>query len=317
MDALAPRHDEDHVPRVPRERVHLLDGLAGPGLADLGLAAEHGFFVRWPRALRDVGPGTAVMNTALARRGGAGTASPGAHDRPPPPPATSPEARSPRVDDGDWDRAAPRRGGWRAQALTTMDMFARQTQGTYVERHESCLVWQYRDADPDFGEMQATELESQLRLVLAPYGQVRVLRGANPSRGGYVEVRPAGVDKGALLKRVLRALEAAGRPADFALVVGDDASDEPMFRELRKWQGDAAVPTATRARRSARAFSVTVGKKPSDAESYVDAHDNLVELLEALARVSNRGARYYSSHDFAAEYASCLLYTSPSPRDRG
>ena len=51
-----------------RERVHLLDGLAGPGLADLGLAAEHGFFVRWPRALRDVGPGTAVMHAALALR---------------------------------------------------------------------------------------------------------------------------------------------------------------------------------------------------------------------------------------------------------
>ena len=95
--------------------------------------------------------------------------------------------------------------------------------------------------------MQATELESQLRLVLAPYGQVRVLRGANPSRGRLRRVRPAGVDKGAA-RRVLRALEAAGRPADFALVVGDDASDEPMFRELRKWQGDAAVPTATRAR---------------------------------------------------------------------
>ena len=62
-----------------------------------------------------------------------------------------------------------------------MDMFARQTQGTYVERHESCLVWQYRDADPDFGEMQATELESQLRLVLAPYGQVRVLRARIPA----------------------------------------------------------------------------------------------------------------------------------------
>ena len=46
------------------------------------------------------------------------------------------DAYAPRVDDGDWDRAAPRRGGWRAQALTTMDMFARQTQGTYV-----CLLY--------------------------------------------------------------------------------------------------------------------------------------------------------------------------------
>ena len=61
---------------------------------------------------------------------------------------------------------------------------------------------------------------------------------------------------------------------------------------------------------------MTVGKKPSDAESYVDAHDNLVELLEALARVSNRGARYYSSHDFAAEYASaCAALRDDFPGD--
>mmetsp|Transcript_33860 Transcript_33860/g.103919 ORF Transcript_33860/g.103919 Transcript_33860/m.103919 type:complete len:199 (+) Transcript_33860:550-1146(+) len=96
--------------------------------------------------------------------------------------------------------------------------------------------------------------------------------------------------------------KAAGRPAAFALVVGDDASDEPMFAALKKW-GDES-PSGAAARRAGRAFSVTVGKKPSDAEAYVDAHDNLVELLEALARVSKRGARYYSSHDFAQEYAA-------------
>ena len=48
----------------------------------------------------------------------------------------------------------------RAPTLALMEMFAQRTQGTYVETHESCLVWQYRDADPDYGEMQAAELEA-------------------------------------------------------------------------------------------------------------------------------------------------------------
>jgi len=182
-----------------------------------------------------------------------------------------------------------------------MDMFAQRTQGTYIERHESSLVWQYRDADPDYGEMQAKELEHQLADVLAPFSATtQILRGENPSRGGYVEVRPAGVDKGAFLKRLLVTLAAAARPADFALVVGDDESDEPMFRSLSAWTKQAQGDAAAAARISTAPdsfFSVCIGKKPSEAESYVDSHDNLLELLQALARVSNRVSRHYSSID--------------------
>ncbi|EGB06005.1 hypothetical protein AURANDRAFT_29889, partial [Aureococcus anophagefferens] len=254
-----------------RERVDLLDGLCGRDEnANLGLAAEHGFFAELVR-------------------------------------------------EEDWDLAVPAHArhadDWRAPTLALMDMFAQRTQGTYVETHESCLVWQYRDADPDYGEMQAAELEAQLRVVLTPFAsQVSVLRGENPSRGGYVEARPAGMDKGALLQRVLRALDAAGRPADFALVVGDDASDEPMFDALHRWLAPAGQAPA---RFKGRAFSVCMGKKPSGAESYVDTHDNLVELLQALARVSNRGARYYSSHDFSEQYAPPPAPARPPPVAEG
>ena len=62
-----------------------------------------------------------------------------------------------------------------------------------------------------------------------------------------------------------------------------------------------------------------IGKKPSDAECYVDGHDNLVELLQALARVSNRGSRYYSTHDFGAQPAALPVEpdSPPTPEMRG
>ena len=313
-----------------RERVDLLDGLCGRDEnANLGLAAEHGFFVRWPKGLRDhapefhaaAGSPKVAEHRALVDRGEALAAAADA----PPAPASSPPG-SPKsakqaelVREEDWDLAVPAHArpadDWRAPTLALMEMFAQRTQGTYVETHESCLVWQYRDADPDYGEMQAAELEAQLRVVLTPFAsQVSVLRGENPSRGGYVEARPAGMDKGALLQRVLRALDAAGRPADFALVVGDDASDEPMFDALHRWLAPAGQAPA---RFKGRAFSVCMGKKPSGAESYVDTHDNLVELLQALARVSNRGARYYSSHDFSEQYAPPPAPARPPPVAEG
>jgi len=42
----------------------------------------------------------------------------------------------------------------------------------------SALLWQYRDADPEFGHMQSKELEDHLNGVLRGFG-VEVLRGEN------------------------------------------------------------------------------------------------------------------------------------------
>lgn len=39
-------------------------------------------------------------------------------------------------------------------------------------------MWQYRDADPEFGHMQSKELEDHLNGVLRGFG-VEVLRGEN------------------------------------------------------------------------------------------------------------------------------------------
>ena len=330
-----------------RERADLMDALGDviDKAPDLGLAAEHGFFVRWPRALRQYGgggrvyrrpsagggddahsdddvvtkkeralssdavmpvqvpwgPTTAIHTSpaAMAANAAAMAAAKsedlGGGPLTLPPPQTG-HHTGVNLNDNEWERPFSALSDdlfpWRDAVLTTMDSFTQRTQGTYIEKHESSLVWQYRDADPDYGEMQAKELENQLGEILAPFPtKPQILRGENPSAGGYVEVRPAGVDKGAFLNRLLRVLSAAGRPADFALVVGDDESDEPMFRALANWTKD----------RDIAASSVCIGKKPSEAESYVDSHDSLLEILQALARISSRSNRYYSAVDLTHE----------------
>lgn len=47
-----------------------------------------------------------------------------------------------------------------------------------VSPAESALLWQYRDADPEFGHMQSKELEDHLNGVLRGY-PVEILRGEN------------------------------------------------------------------------------------------------------------------------------------------
>lgn len=48
---------------------------------------------------------------------------------------------------------------WMQLARAIMDVYVKRTHGTYIEQKGSALLWQYRDADPEFGHMQSKELE--------------------------------------------------------------------------------------------------------------------------------------------------------------
>jgi len=51
-------------------------------------------------------------------------------------------------------------------------------------------------------------------------------------------VRPEGVSKGALLRKILDKLRDQGRSADFVLVLGDDPSDEDLFTAAEEYAGN-------------------------------------------------------------------------------
>lgn len=57
--------------------------------------------------------------------------------------------------------------GWMHIAEPVMKLYTEATDGSSIERKESALVWQYRDADPGFGSSQAKEMLDHLESVLA------------------------------------------------------------------------------------------------------------------------------------------------------
>lgn len=118
---------------------------------------------------------------------------------------------------------------WKDVTHSVMDIYTQRTHGTYIEVKGSALLWQFRDADPEFGQLQAKELQDQLTQVLEPF-PVEVLMG-----GEYLEVRPEGVDKGNMVDRIISTIESTNeRHADFILCIGDDKSDEFMFSYLEE-----------------------------------------------------------------------------------
>jgi trehalose 6-phosphate synthase/phosphatase len=198
------------------------------------------------------------------------------------------------------------------------------------------VLWQYRDADTEFGSLQAKELEDHLSKYLRSFS-VDILHGGI-EEGGYVEVRPKGVNKGVLAMRVIKHFPNIAQKdrVDFALVLGDDHCDEPMLSVMR--QVGRRVADARRAREGKdplpempatiqlvdvssvdnyvssdlEVFTCTVGKKPSAAASYLHDVDEVQELFESLVKVSTRDQRYYSSVDLRTLSSEHLSTLSPT-----
>mmetsp|Transcript_8817 Transcript_8817/g.20589 ORF Transcript_8817/g.20589 Transcript_8817/m.20589 type:complete len:1206 (+) Transcript_8817:157-3774(+) len=189
---------------------------------------------------------------------------------------------------------------WKDLAAAIVETYAMRTNGSYVQRKGSSVVWRFEDADLEFGAQQAKEMREHLDNLLQGY-PVEVQVGK-----GYVEIKPAGVDKGAIVSHMLNHLAAASGGVDFVLCVGDDSADEKMFETLNARYGLASSSSASSPKRQHGAlhaqthvFCATVGRKPSAAQYYVNDHEEVIELLQSLRLHSTRSNRNRSLTDLS------------------
>jgi trehalose 6-phosphate synthase/phosphatase len=166
---------------------------------------------------------------------------------------------------------------WMAPAKIVMDNYTVRTHGTYVEQKGNALIWQFRDADAEFGFAQSRELEDNLQDILNGY-PVDILRGGGVS-DGYIEVRPLGVSKGHFLLHIVDALKNMRNKVDFIMCIGDDSSDEPMFQMLQQLPTKGVLMSK---------YAVAVGKKPTAATSYLDDPAQVMQLLTVLGKCTNQ-----------------------------
>jgi trehalose 6-phosphate synthase/phosphatase len=211
--------------------------------------------------------------------------------------------------DAEWETCVQAADcSWKQIAQPVMKTYTETTDGSTIEDKETALVWNYEDADPDFGSCQAKELHDHLESVLANE-PVSVKAGIN-----HVEVKPQvgspdahiwsnlclativtattvtntngelcfqGVSKGLVTKRLLSTLQERGNLPAFILCIGDDRSDEDMFEVITTAvNGPSLNPEA-------EVFACTVGRKPSKAKYYLDDPVDIVCLIQGLANVSD------------------------------
>jgi trehalose 6-phosphate synthase/phosphatase len=156
-----------------------------------------------------------------------------------------------RARGGEWRMFKNITAEWKERVRPILQLYVDRLPGALLEEKDFSLAWHYRRADPEQARVRAQELLD----TLADYTRnidVQVLEGRK-----VIEVRPSGINKGAAAQEWLK-----DRAPDFILGIGDDWTDEDMFRAL---PGEAC--------------SVRVGLANTAAHYYLSSHTAVRRLL--------------------------------------
>jgi trehalose 6-phosphate synthase/phosphatase len=121
----------------------------------------------------------------------------------------------------EWNLTKPLDRSWKQKLSPILSGYVDRLSGSFVEEKEYSLAWHYRGCNPEWANYRAKELVDMLTHFTANM-DVQVLEGKK-----VVEIRCAGVNKGLAATHCLE----KWRP-DFVLAIGDDATDEDLFRAM-------------------------------------------------------------------------------------
>ena len=158
-----------------------------------------------------------------------------------------------REEEGDWKMIEPLKEDWKEELIPIFNLFVDRAPGSFVEEKRFSLVWHYRKVDPKLGELRTKELTEQLIDLTAGTG-LQVMRGNK-----VVEVKDGRVNKGVAASHWLM------KGFGFILAVGDDLTDEDMFKVLPE-----------------DAYSVKIGFTPSKARFYLQSPKEVRDLLKEV-----------------------------------
>jgi trehalose 6-phosphate synthase/phosphatase len=154
-----------------------------------------------------------------------------------------------------WTNAKTIDQSWKPILRPTLEMFVKRCPRSFIEEKNHTLAWHYRNVDPELGFLRSRELLDSL-FHLVRNGQLQVIDGNK-----VIEIRMAGIDKGVAARSIIERAE-----SDFILVVGDDKTDEDMFKTL-----------------AGQATTIKVGSGHSAAQYSLNHHSEVIRLLIDLA----------------------------------
>lgn len=162
-----------------------------------------------------------------------------------------------RLKGGKWsNEALAESTSWKDKIEKIMERYVFRSPNSFIEKKEFSLAWHYRNADPFLANRRAKDLLEEL-VEYTVQMPLDVLNGHK-----VIEVRNKGINKGLSAAKIL-----AGNSYDFILCIGDDQTDEDMFKVLA---------------RNPAAYTVKVGHQASFAEYNLYTPFLVSSLLESI-----------------------------------
>ena len=189
-------------------------------------------------------------------------------------------------------------------ALPVLSKYTARSNGSFVKLTTFSIGWSYYSCDPEWGSLQASHLVMELESELKAF-DVRFV-----TLKGVVEVVPRKLNKGLIVKKVLRdiSLSSPEQGIDFCICWGDDISDEKMFTSVFSFISEMGNETIaqpdppvvnedgsleppqdwnmvqTNISDPMYCYTCAVGKKPSQASMYLRDAQEVAYALVLLAK---------------------------------
>ncbi|MFO1477241.1 MAG: bifunctional alpha,alpha-trehalose-phosphate synthase (UDP-forming)/trehalose-phosphatase [Verrucomicrobiota bacterium] len=163
---------------------------------------------------------------------------------------------------GEWRVLKSTPVDWKERVRPILQLYVDRLPGALLEEKEFSLAWHFRRADPEQASQRAQELVDDLSGYTRNI-DVQVLEGNK-----VIEIRNTGINKGSAATEWL-----GSNPPPFILGIGDDWTDEDLFR---------ALPP--------NAFTVRVGVAKTTAQYHLASHASVRRLLAELASIGAEAA---------------------------
>jgi trehalose 6-phosphate synthase/phosphatase len=156
--------------------------------------------------------------------------------------------------EGRWESIHGLTDHWKQDIYSVLETYVDRTPGAFIEEKNYSLVWHYRKVEKGLGELRTNELVNNLRYLINDKG-IQLLPGNK-----VLEIKNVEINKG---KAALSMLQ--NNDFDFIMALGDDHTDEDVFKALPQ-----------------NALTVKVGNNVSAARFYLKSYKEARGLLKAL-----------------------------------
>lgn len=159
-----------------------------------------------------------------------------------------------RYKGGEWKLQSMASNSWKDEIRPMLESYVRRCAGSFLEEKQSSLSWHYRNTHPGLGFIRSRELVNNLSQ-LTTNSPVQVVDGNK-----VIEVRLTGMDKGVTALKVIDKFM-----PDFTLCIGDDTTDEDMFKALE-----------------GKAYTIKVGNGATAAHYNIQTQAEVLPLLKKV-----------------------------------